>query len=85
MKLNILDISPEHKTYSIRWYQEKQVENLSLAVSLIANMSSVPCIIVAYWLGELLDYPESLKTTVDRLMKFYAYTEILGKPVNCPW
>jgi len=51
----------------------------------ISDANKVPCIIVAYWCGEVSGYPDYLKKSVDSLMKFYDYKEIKGKSEGCPW
>lgn len=85
MKIDLDEYSSEHKLYAFKWYKEKEFIDPCLAVSPIAVMSSVPCIVIAYWLGEMLQYPDALKTKVDMLMKFYDCKEILNKPLDCPW
>lgn len=51
----------------------------------IADPFQVPCIVVAYWCGEVSDWPEYLKKSVDACVKFYGYTKIKNKPEGCPW
>jgi len=51
----------------------------------ISDAFKVPCIIIAYWCGEVSGYPDYLKKSVDSLMKFYGYAEVKNKPEGCPW
>ncbi len=51
----------------------------------ICDPFKVPCIVVAYWCGEAAGWPDYLKRSVDSLVKWYGYTEIKNKPLNCPW
>lgn len=68
-----------------RWWHTRGHLKPDDAVATMANATTVPCIIVAYWLGEITGYPDWLKKTVDSLVKFYGYTEIKNKPEGCPW
>jgi hypothetical protein len=51
----------------------------------ISDSFKVPCIVIAYWCGEVSGWPDYLKTSVDMLMKFYKYDEVKNKPEGCPW
>lgn len=51
----------------------------------IADPYKVPCIIIAFWCGEVSEYPEYLQKSVESLTKYYGYTEIKNKPEGCPW
>jgi hypothetical protein len=51
----------------------------------IADPFQVPCIVIAYWCGEVSGWPDYLKQSVDSCMKFYRYIEIKNKPEGCPW
>lgn len=51
----------------------------------ISDALSVPCIVIAFWCGEVSDWAPHLKHSVDVLMAFYGYKEIQNKPEGCPW
>lgn len=51
----------------------------------IADPFKVPCIVIAYWCGEVSGWPDYLKKSVDVLMAFYHYKPIKNKPEGCPW
>lgn len=85
MIINIEDILPSHKVTSLRWYKDNGQDNPCNAVAIISSISPIPCIVIAYWLGELLGYPDDLKAKVEMLTKYYEYKQILGKPIDCPW
>ena len=51
----------------------------------ISDPFKVPCIVIACWCGEVSEWPDYLKKSVDILMDFYHYTEIKNKPEGCPW
>ena len=68
-----------------RWWKDKGKRDPVSAVSIMANSTTVPCINIAYWIAEVEGYPEWLKKSVDSLMEFYRYSEVINKPEGCPW
>lgn len=84
MKID-LNFSNQNKEFLLKQYIDKKYVNHEYMVASLANEYNIPCIIIAYWLGELLNYPDCLKNKKDQLIKDYEYTEILNKPINCPW
>jgi hypothetical protein len=75
--------SNELKNNVQRLFLSKEQEDREKILA-ISDPFKVPCIIIAYWCGEVSGYPDYLKKSVDSLMKFYGYTEILNKPEGCP-
>lgn len=72
----------------------KTVENLFLskfkddpkrAVGMIASITFVPCIVVAYYIGPLCDWHPDLQASMKSLIDFYGYTEIENKPEGAPF
>lgn len=67
------------------WWKHKGKDDPRSAVAIMANATNVQCINIAFWIAEIENYPEWLKKSVDNLIKFYGYTEIINKPEGCPW
>lgn len=67
-----------------KWYVEHGEGNPSAAVSILANSTMVPCIVIAYWIGDGFGWTHDVLTTIQRLKKFYGYTHILGLPESTP-
>lgn len=59
-------------------------KNISHTVSMGAQITGVPCIVIAFWLGEHLGWSTEILTTIGRLKRFYGYTSILGIPEGGP-
>lgn len=77
--------APEVKKFVQGWISKKPREEWVAAISVMADPLSVPCIVMAFWIGELADWPDDVREAVTSLTKFYKYTEIRNKPLGCPW
>jgi hypothetical protein len=66
-----------------RWYLDKGGDPRKL-ISVLASATMVPCIVIAYYIGEIDGWSPEIRHSIDSLTKFYGYTEILNKPANCP-
>jgi hypothetical protein len=71
------------KPLVIDWY-EKNGKDVNRTVSMMSGVTSVPCIAIAYWLGEHTNWDPLTIAAVKRLTEFYKYTEIDGKPEGSP-
>lgn len=67
------------------WYAKNEgKDSIGHAISALACSTMCPCIVIAYWIGEITNWhPEALQA-IDRLTKFYGYTEIKNKPEGSP-
>lgn len=74
-----------NKKFIQDWWKDRGKDDPSSAVGIMACATGVQCINVAYWIAEIEGWPEFLKKSVDSLVKFYGYTEIINKPEGCPW
>lgn len=79
-----LDLYKVSKEAAQRWYLTKGHNQGRMAVSMMSLMTSVPCIVSAFWIGELTGYPPEIIECIEQLIAFYKYTEIKNKPANCP-
>lgn len=73
------------KKHAQRWFLEKGNGDVDRAISTIAIMTSCPCIVVTYWIGEVNGWSIEVKEAIDRLMDFYGYEKILNIPDSCPY
>lgn len=74
-----------NKSFVQDWWKEQGKGDPSYAISALSNATMVPCVVIAFWIGELEGWPEDIKKLADMLIKFYGYTQILNKPSGCPW
>lgn len=72
------------KSFVLDFYYGKGRKEVNYTVSMGAIIYMVPCIVIAYWLGEELGWPPEVVGKIDRLIKFYDYKEILNKPPGAP-
>lgn len=80
-----LDLYKVSKQAAQRWYITKGHNHEQMAVSMMSLLTGAPCIVSAYWIGEVTGWPEWVKNTIDELTKFYQYKDIKNKPENCPY
>lgn len=73
-----------NKKFIQEWFLENG-EEMGLSVSIMANSTMVPCVVCAFWIGEAAGWPTEMKSKIERLVKFYGYTEIIGVPDTCPY
>ena len=85
MKEDLNRFAPHVKEYILgivrKWHPDKRYE----AISHLSDPNSVPCIVIALWLGEEFGYTDELKAKYDVLYRYYNFSEIKGKPASCPW
>lgn len=75
----------ERKQAVIAWYRKNGDRyGMGKSISIQAQSTSCPCIIVAMWLGEEFGWPDELLHSIKVLTKFYGYSEIRNKPASCP-
>ena len=68
-----------------KWYQDIGKERgISYSVGAASDFTGCPCIVVAYWIGEMENWSEESLKNIKGLMDFYRYTEILNKPTGAP-
>lgn len=80
-----LDTYKVQKPHAQRWFLEKGNGDVDRSISTIAIMTSCPCIVTAYWIGEVNGWSPEVKEAIDRLMDFYGYEKILNIPDSCPY
>lgn len=66
------------------WYLVKGVDDPKRAIALLASMTSVPCIVVAYYIGEVSAWRPEVVQSIQTFIDFYGYTKIENKPEGAP-
>ena len=64
--------------------RNKDREDHQTMISVFAASSHVPCIVIAYWLGELSNWHPDVVSNIKTLIESYGYEEILNKPNGSP-
>jgi hypothetical protein len=80
-----LNVYKIQKSHAQRWFLNKGNGDIDKAISALAIITSCPCIVVAYWIGEVAGWPPEVKEAIDRFKKFYHYEKILNIPDSCPY
>jgi len=83
-----IDLNSYHliRPFIKNWYKNNVNKDVSNAVSMIAaSPPYYPCIAVAFILAEELGYTAELREIIERLIKFYRYTEIIGQSKDSPY
>lgn len=68
----------------LNYFEGASGGDVQKTVSMGAQITGVPCIVIAFWLGERIGWTVEILETISRLINFYGYTEILGKPTGAP-
>ena len=83
MKINIDDYK-NSKAFIQDWYLKNGEGKIRQTVSIMGPSTMVPCLVVAYWLGEITNWDNEALEAIEALTKFYGYTEIIGIPDSYP-
>lgn len=68
----------------INYFEGKGGRQVRRCISMGAQISGVPCIVVAYWIGNHAGWPQEAIDAIKSLIEFYGYTDITGKPEGSP-
>lgn len=70
-----------NKNFVQHFYRiNKEVYGLRGCISLCATSTGCPCIAVTFYLGEDIGFVPELIEIINRFIKFYGYTAIIGAP-----
>lgn len=72
------------KEFIQKCYLEKGSQDASYSIALLAAVTFVPAIVVAFYVGEVANWPESVIDTIIRLKDFYEYKVIENVPESFP-
>ncbi len=84
MRIDIQTFDASKRTV-LNWFDTKGGQDVKRTISMMAGVTFVPCIVIAYWLGEHTKWQDSqCEKSIKSLIGFYGYTEIQGKPEGSP-
>lgn len=83
MTVNI-DTYSANKKFIQDLFLNRYKDDPSRAISQISAVTFVPCIVVAYYIGEVSDWHPDVIKTIKSLISFYGYTRIDNKPEGAP-
>ena len=73
------------KKIVLDWFDTKGSKDVQRTVGMMAGVTFVPCIVIAYWLGEYTKWQDpQCEKSIRVLIDFYGYTNITGKPEGSP-
>ena len=73
------------KVFILGWFETKGGRDIKRTISYMAQTYHVPCLAVAFWLGEYTNWNDpQCEKSIRSLVDFYGYTEIIGIPKGCP-
>lgn len=67
-----------------KWHLEHGRGDHLATISKFAGYTHIPCIVIAYWLGDVTGWPPVIVHNIETLKKFYGYEEVLNKPAGAP-
>ncbi len=67
-----------------KFKKDQLLNGIGYFIATLACGTMVPCIVIAFWIGEITDWHPDTLSTVTRLTKFYGYTKILNIPQGSP-
>jgi len=73
-----------NKKFIHSYYENHKDEDIYKIISSLSVSTMVPCVAVAYYIGEISGWPEEVIDTIKRLTKFYGYSKIINVPDGCP-
>jgi hypothetical protein len=72
------------KEYIQKIFTDRKDLTFEKGIGIAAVATHVPVIVCAFYLGELLNWPQNAIDSIERLKKSYNYTEIKGIPDSYP-
>lgn len=72
------------KPFILKWLESDNKKDLTTLISTMAASTLIPCIVLAFWAGEATGWPPEIIDMINRLIDFYDYSDIVGKPENSP-
>jgi hypothetical protein len=74
----------ESKNTIVNWLAIREQKDLIINISMIAVITSCPCVVVAYYAGEAFGWSTEVVKYIARLIEFYGYDQIDNKPLGGP-
>jgi hypothetical protein len=73
-----------NKKFIIAWYDNWGHKKPEDSIASMAVATGTPCVVCAFWIGEYTGWPQWSLDSIERLIKFYGYDQILNMPEGCP-
>ncbi len=73
-----------NKDYAQSYWIDRGRGDLHYSIAMISSMTMVPCIVVAYWIGEKTGFTPEVIKAIQGYIDFYGYTEVQNKPEGAP-
>lgn len=73
-----------NRNFVLGWFNTKGGKDINRTISMMAQATGVPCIVIAYWLGPETNWDQKVIDSIVRLKDFYGYSDIQGKPPGAP-
>lgn len=84
MKSIDLALYSKSKAFVQEWHlQHGRGDHLG-TIAKYAGYTHIPCIVLAYWVGEVTGWPKVVVDNIESLKKFYGYIEIKNAPPGAP-
>jgi hypothetical protein len=83
VKINIDDYK-NSKAFIQDWFLKNGEGKITETVSIMGPSTMVPCIVIAFWIGEVTNWDKEALESIQTLTEFYDYTEILNIPDSYP-
>lgn len=81
MKID-LDLYRSNVGFIRHYFSENQTESKELYIGLLATATSVPCIVIAYYIGEMYGFTPELSESIAVITKFYGYEPLEKETEN---
>ena len=74
-----------NRTFVQEWYlRNKNDISIGDSIGILAYSTMCPCIAIAFWIGEACNWHPDVIVSINSLIRFYNYEQIIGKPEGCP-
>ena len=79
-----IDAYKINKEPTLYWLSNNRHYSYGQAIAVVANIYKVPNVVIAFWAGNLFDWPEEIVYTIIRLKEFYKYEGFKNIPPGSP-
>lgn len=66
------------------WFLSQKIKDINSAVPILACSTLIPCIVIAFYIGEVDGWSPEILRKIKVLTEFYGYKEIINKPAGYP-
>jgi hypothetical protein len=73
-----------NRAFIQKWFLEQSTVGPAISAVIMASSLHVPAIVANFYIGEVNKWDQETLEAIERLVKFYGYTEIIGIPEGFP-